>query len=266
MKNRLWLAALYAVIGFIPSAKLDAWSLPEFSLGRHRVWIAPQAYHMERLRKGGTYQSGWLGGIRGCIERDVVNGFYWGVEGAWAQGPLSGHTSSGRKIKSDMTEAEVEGRIGVTLGGGSQYFATITPFVGGGYYEGANSYVSPSPLTIKATTAYEFFTAGFLSKVWYEDLFSVGFNFKVRQMNEAKEKISHDPDRSNSTMLIGDRQGWIAELPLTTELFWNGDPFELGLVPFYEKRHYGGQENHPTDFYSTKYYIYGLRLLLGAYF
>ena len=248
------------------SVDLQAFAWPCIRYGHHRVWIAPEAYHTRRERQGGADQEGWLGGIRACLERDEVNALYWGLEGGWAEGRLKGIDSQGQDLNINMTDLGIEARLGITLAARLRLNMSITPFVGIGYYQGVMRFVPPSRLTIRLCDYYKFATVGIMTKVWCDERLSVGLNIKVRQMYNGKERSSRDPDYPDETVLMKDELSWCFEMPISSQYCYEGWPINLGVTPFYEERHYGGREGYPMDFVDTKYFIYGVRFILGTIF
>ncbi len=259
------MAVLVALMSLIGS-DLQAMSWPCFRLGEHRLWIAPEVYNTKRLRQGGTHQQGWLGGIRACLERNEINALYWGVEGGWAKGPLEGRSFSGGIIRLNMTDADVEGRLGFTLGSYGCVNISLTPFVGVGCYKGEMRFIPPTPLTLRFCDTYTFASAGLLARVWCDEGFSMGINVKARQMYNGKERITDDPDLPDVILMMKDELCWLFELPLSWRFCYEGWPAEVGIMPFYENRHYGGREGFPMDFVDTQYFVYGLRFTLGTSF
>ncbi len=248
-----------------------AWCLPDewrpcrLLDGPHRISVGPQFYHVKRLRDGGSRQTGWLCGLRGSYERLKPNAFYWAAEGSWAQGSIDGTTASGTRIKSDMMDSEVEGRLGYNIHWHCGLCWAFTPFVGAGYYHGENRFVHPSPLEVLFVDTFKFGTAGFLLRAWCDDCWTVGFNFKVRQMYEGRDKVV-DPEVPNTTTIIEDKMHYICELPIQRRICIYGRECYASVVPFYEHRHLGGREDFPFDFIDTKYKIHGVRLFLGTSF
>ncbi|MDP1835760.1 MAG: hypothetical protein Q8K75_07515 [Chlamydiales bacterium] len=234
-------------------------------VGQHTASVGPQIYQLKRVREGGTHQKGIMYGVRGVCERTEPNSLYWGVEGNWAKGTLEGTTGTGRALKSNMTESIAEGRLGWTFEGQLWTYFSFTPFAGIGYYEGENRFVPPTALTIRFTDTFAYFTAGFQSAFWVNDLFSVGLNIRAQDMYEGNDRISDDPDNPAFSTRIEDERHWVIETPLNCYPTFCGRCVEISLTPFYQYRHFGGREGI-FDFLDTKFYILGARLTIGTAF
>lgn len=238
-----------------------------WSIGQHTASLGPQIYQLRRVREGGSKQKGILYGLRGCIERTEPNAFYWGAEVDWAKGELKGTTASGNPLRSNMTETWVEGRAGWTFEGEWLSYFSITPFIGVGYYEAVNHFRPPTVTSVRFTDSFGFYSYGFQSKFWTNDMFSIGFNLKAQNMYEGKDVVSNDPDNPSIAMRIEDQRHWVVEFPLNCypdpDVF--GQAVEVSLTPFYQYRHFGGREGI-FDFIDTKFYVLGARLTLGTSF
>jgi hypothetical protein len=230
----------------------------------HFFFVGPEAYYSHRVKEGGTRQSGALVGARASYDRVKRMGFYWGLEGAYATGKIRGHTGRGAHIVSELTDAEVEGRIGYTLQMCNSWKPSITPFVGLGYFEQTNRFKSPSPVRLHFRDSFKYSTIGFLSSFQLFCDLSVGANFKVKYPTDSRSRVSHDPEHPHSTLLANDERQYELAIPLIYQYCWK-DEIELfvSLVPFFQYRHFGGYENYPYDYIDTKYYNVGSRLLIG---
>jgi hypothetical protein len=230
----------------------------QFPLG-HKLSVGPEIYHLQRIREGGTKQDGWLYGVRASYDRIKRYKFYWGVEGHWAQGTLHGHNGAGDKLKSTFTDEQIEGRLGYTFQAKCLYQPAITPFAGYGYFRDTNKFKNPSPLTVKFVTTYRYAVYGFLSSIAPADSWNVGLNFKGWSMIHARAKVQDDPDEDDVTMLIGEKKlNYRIEVPVLYRYCCCNEHLEVGVVPFYEFRHYGRRENYPFDFADTKFKLWGV--------
>src|SRR5204862_454619 len=100
-------------------------------------------------REGGASQSGCLYGVRGSFERIGRYKWYLGIEGLYGRGAINGHSGSGVKLKSTLTDRFIEGRFGYTFQAKCRLIPSFTPFIGYGYADETNHYKSPSPLIVK---------------------------------------------------------------------------------------------------------------------
>jgi hypothetical protein len=227
----------------------------QFSLG-------PEIYHVKRVREGGTRQTGTLTGLRANFDRIQRYKIYWGSEALYARGMLNGRSGSGAKLRSTFIDASLEGRVGYTFQHKSALRPSFTPFIGYGYYREINKYHPPSPIHVKFRTEFHYIPCGFLSSLTICPQWELGLNFKAMAMWEACCKVMDDPEFDDRTMLVEDKVNYRVELPVKYRLPYLKGHFEIGLVPFYETRHYGGRVNYPFDFLDTKLTLYGCNLQL----
>jgi len=226
--------------------------------GNNQVYTGPVAYHVNRVKKGGTEQNGWAYGGKIGYDRIKPWGFYWGAEGSYAVGKLDGKSSNGDKLKSNFYDGWAEGRFGFTFQQAEGYQFTFVPFIGGGYQWETNNFIDPSPLKVHTQVKGGYACAGFLSKVALYSCFRAGIDFKAKFLIDAYNHISHDPDFSDSSLLIKNEYQYKIELPL--EYVYRN--FNFGVVPFYEYRHYGGKAGFPFDFVDTRLNLWGAFLKL----
>lgn len=236
--------------------------------GPHRFSAGPEIYFMQRSTKAGSKQHGFLFGGYASYDRIRRSALYWGVEGRYAYGLLKGHTSDSAPLKSHKMDSQIEGRLGYTLVKGPNRCLWVTPYLGGGYFNGTNSFVNPSPMEYKMRVYFPYIALGFLSKIEIGRRFSVGLDFKAKYSVGARSKITgdDDPDVDHAKFYVEDEFMYELDLPFTSNWCWCGKNFAVSFVPFYNFRHYGGHENYPFDFIDTKYQIYGLRFLLRCSF
>lgn len=250
--RRLRLFAL-SVMLFVCSG--DLWS-QECCLA-NQFYIGPTVYHVERERKGGTHQCGELGGVRLGYDRIGRNKFYLGFEFLYARGHLGGHGGTGKRIKSTFIDMDIEGRFGYTLQQKCAPRLAFTPFVGGGYAQENNNFRHPSPIPVHFRLHYIYWSAGFLSQISITPRFDAGINFTAKFMIEGKNKATHDPKCDDSVSMIGNRNHYKIEVPLS---YHYGNQTFISLVPFYEYRLYGHHAGYPFDFLDTKLNLYGITL------
>lgn len=222
--------------------------------------IGPEFSYLKRKRKGGTEQSGMIYGVRATYDRLKRYGYYLGAQAYYGTGIITGHNSIGSKLKSQWTDAQIEGNVGYTF----QYkyfpFVSLTPFIGGGYFHETNKFKSPSPLPLKFITTFPYLSYGFLSKLNVTSFLSIGLNGRFRSIWEAKCRVKDDPDFEKIKLQVGHSFHYRIEIPFVycRPLLWN--LIELGAVPFFELRSYGGRENFPFDFFKTTVRLYGVNV------
>lgn len=237
-----------------------------FKIKGHQLYLGSEIYYGDRVRqcdveegkKKNSTQTGAIYGIKGGYDYIKRYKFYWGAEALYARGTLRGHSAKGNDIKSIFTNTFAEGRFGYTFQQKSGYRVSLTPFIGGGYYEEKNNLTHPSPISIHNKITFYYFTAGFLSQASLTQCLDVGLNFKVRYMWDPKNCVTHDPDPkvNDCTMTINNQKlQYRVDLPFIYH--WKSCVL-LSLGPFYEYRHYGRQVNFPYDFFETTMRSYGL--------
>lgn len=226
------------------------------------VYAGEESFYFWRLRDGGTKQEGRIDGIRVGIDRLKPYGWYIGADFLYAHGSIRGKTGRGSPLSSELTDEIYEIRFGYTLQNNTCRRPFITPFVGWGHFKEVNNFHPPSSLPCKFTDTFNFVAAGFLSGVNFTPLLSMGINFKVKFMQDAKSEVTEDPLYDDVTLEIENETLYRLEVPVT---FTPCDAF-LGLggqiTPFYEFRHFGGREGYPFNFKDTKFHLAGIRLSL----
>lgn len=224
--------------------------------------IQPELAYLTRKREGGTRQTGYLGGVRVNYDRIKRYKFYLGLQGCFSSGTIKGHTGTHSKIKSRWTDELIEGNVGYTFQ--YKYFPhfSLTPFIGGGYYRETNKFVSPTPLHLKFITEFPYLSYGFLSSVCFNNCLSIGLNARFKTPWEINCHVKNDPDFDKFKLLVGEKLQYRIELPITYCRPILCNFLELGLIPFYELRAYGGRENHPFDFFETKITLIGFNIQL----
>lgn len=228
----------------------------------YQCYFGEESYYLWRTREGGSKQRGRLDGIHTGIDRIKRYGWYIGADYQYATGLLNGRGSNDTKLHSHFTDKIVEGRAGYTLKKRGEKKPFFTPFLGWGYFHEVNNFLPPSQSIYKSTDVFNFAVVGFLSGTNITTLISVGINFKARFMQNAKSKITDDPDGDNVKLKMEDEILCRLDIPIT--FMPCSSFFKLGgqLMPFYEFRHFGGREGYPFNFRDTKFQIVGLRLAL----
>jgi hypothetical protein len=216
---------------------------------KKRILFGPEVYHVNRKREGGTRQSGWLSGGRILIDNRRRYCIYCAFEGAYARGSLHGHTGSDVSIKSHLTNATVEGRLGYTFYIKPAWRTLITPFIGIGYLWEGNNFFKPSDFKLHFLTKYSYFTGGLITSFEPTECLTIGLNIKLRYMWDPRCHISNDPEFSSTSLRIGnDQLQYRFELPITYDVT---DCWSVVAVPFYERRYYGKQADYPFDYMRT---------------
>ncbi len=224
----------------------------------HQLYVGPEIYHVNRKRDGGTHQDGFLYGVRLGYDRIKRYKFYWGLDALYATGSLTGKSGGGSRIKSDLTDASIEGRFGYTFKCKTWYKPSLTPYIGVGYFVEKNDFKSPSLIPAHFRTDFAYGAVGFLSQISINDSWDLGLNFKAKFLYDPKCHVTHDPEEDNSTQNITEKVHYRVELPVTYHTCLCLDKIWVSLVPFYESRQYGAHPNYPFDYYDTQFNNYGL--------
>ena len=186
-------------------------------------------------------------GVRINMDRVKRYKYYWGADFLWAKGTLHGN-GTGSRLKSTLTDENIEARFGYTFGAKRWRCASITPFVGLGYFIEKNHYEHPSPLKVHFKNTFGYVPVGFLSQVFIFPNLSVGCNFKVRFLFDAINKVSNDPDYKSFYQNYEQKLQYRVEIPIDYFFTYLDKPFGISLAPFYEYRSYGHSVNFPFDF------------------
>ena len=260
---------LRALLGFwIVSSHLPAsqWIKPYST----DPYLGPEIYHISRLKEGGSKQQGFLYGIRMGYDHVRRYKLYWGMDVLWAQGTLKGsrkrETPHGEiltdHLKSIFTDINLEGRAGYTFQSKNWRCASFTPYTGLGYFWENNDYKHPSPLQVLFKNRFFYLPVGFLSQIFVTPSLSIGFNFKLRYLLEAVQKVEHDPEYGKLTQHYQEKLQYRIEIPVSYFFCWKDYPLGASIVPFFEYRPYGHRANFPSDFLEVKLKIYGATLKL----
>jgi hypothetical protein len=223
----------------------------------HILSLGPEWYYINRTKKGGTTQHGSCIGVRANYDHIKRYKIYYGGQAFYGTGTLDGHTGSDLKLRSRLTEAQVEGSLGYTFQAKWCFQPWITPIIGYGYFYDKNDFKKPSPLTVTYTLQYSYVPFGFLSGLMLNPSTSLGLNVRVRYPIEPKCRISNDPEFDDTKMHVDEELGFRIELPLVYKTNQFCRSLLVGILPFFDFRHYGGRANYPFDFIDTKLRIYG---------
>jgi len=237
----------------------------------HRLSVGPEAYYSKRTRAGGSKQDGWLYGVKARYDRIYDCALYWGANWYYAEGNFSGNTG-GYKLKSRVSDTQIEGRVGYTLSFCHTLRPRVALFVGYGYFQGKNKFCKPSPLSLKFRNTFQYGALGFMARVCPCPEISLGLNFKSKSSFDGTSKITNDPKRDSLTLDIGDAFHYEVEVPIEYSLCYGNHMLAVSLEPFFRYRHYGGRSNFfkkeqiSIPFHDTKFRIWGARCLLSYKF
>jgi hypothetical protein len=234
--------------------------------GPHRLFIGPEVYFTKRDKEGGSKQDGWMYGGEVRYERRPYGGFYWCLEGYLATGEINGKTASDRKLKSDLTDREIEGLLGYSFCLKSLKRLTIIPFGGYGYFDCKNDFKKPSPITCKYCDHFQYAVAGLEASFFPKTCLECGVKLKIEFMMEGKSEVRNDPEFDQVTLLIENENQWVIELPFRYYSCWKNKKIAAIFSPFYRCRHFGGRMNWPFDYIDTKFHNYGASFLLNIIF
>jgi hypothetical protein len=250
------LLALGICVGHVSSAgRFDDYFAPV-------VYFGGEGYYLKRKLETGTRQEGSLYGIRLTHERVRPWSWYWAAEGHWARGHLDGHSSRHFPIRSEMTDVDVEGRLGFTL---RCCRLLLTPIVGIGYFSESNDFKPPTPLVVLVRTHVGYVPLGIVSRFYLRPRLSIGLDAKALLPFDGQAKVC-DPELGESRLNFDPRIDYAIELPIRYRLCGRARNLELLLALFWRARSYGRHCGVTHDFYETRITIGGARLQLGYYF
>ncbi len=235
--------------------------------GPHRLAIGPEFYYIERHREGEKPEDGWMYGERFFYERLRPWCIYYGADQYYATGCISKKRDCGKKSKSKLQDAEVEGRLGYTLLNTWPVTVMFTPFIGYGNFTGRIRLLEPHFLKLTFKPSYNYFTSGFLSAYYFcNGCASIGCNVKWKFMSHATNKIIDNAIECHPIVFyqnMGLRTQLQIDFPFTY-YYWcdREQAYEISIVPFYRNRIYGAKENCPFDFLETKYEMWGARFMI----
>lgn len=229
--------------------------------GPHFISLGPESYYLKRDKKGGSWEDGWLYGIRGSYEKLNERGLYFSLDGYWATGELEGNSNAGNTLKSDIKEYQLEGRIGGSYSFPKSTRVTWVPYLAYGYFSSHHHFVSPSPLTYRSKSDFYYYGGGGMVLVSLGDCWNAGLHFKYKLPEEPKCTIENDPEFGKIVLNIGVHAQYEVELPIRYRSNWLGRQTGLMITPFYRFVHFGGQANHPNDYIDTRFHAWGARLL-----
>ena len=224
--------------------------------------IGPEIYRVIRKRAGGTKQEGNSAGVRLTYDRIKRYHYYLGAQLFYGTGILHGHSGGGDKIRSRLTDQQIEGNAGYTFQLKCFPHVSFTPFAGCGYFKEINKFTPPTDLTVKFNTQFRYISFGFLSSVYVLPCLTVGINARFKWPWQIRCKITDDPDYDTIRQLVKNELQYRIEFPITYFGCFLPNSIEVSLVPFYEQRLYGARENFPFDFSKTKLTFFGANLQL----
>lgn len=234
--------------------------------GPHRLTFGPEFYHMRRSREGGSKQKGYLTGVYAEYDRIKPKDLYWACRFHYLRGTIRGKTASRLHIKSRKTDIDVEARLGYTIFSPCLKHFTFTPYVGGGYFEGMNQFVPPSPIPVKLTNCFGHLTGGFLLYYNLSHRNYIGLHFQAKHPIDAKCKVTDDPVFEDSKLKIEDEFCYEVEVPIGLRKCFENRIVDLTATPFFRYRKFGRHKNFPFDYYETRFQIYGSRFTLSIAF
>jgi len=238
--------------------------------GPFSFFLGPEVYYMKRKKDTGSKQTGWMYGGHLRIERRRHCALYWAFDGLYTNGRLNGETASGKEIKSNKIDRQVEGRIGYTIYARNCKKLTLVPYLGYGKFLGSNDYQHPSPLHCEFNNRFHYGAVGGYLTFYPYSCLETGVHFKAKCMYDGKTKVKNDPDYKDFTLTIGNEWHYELELPIRYTKSYPGYCLRWELSPFFRYRHYGSMLNFPHDFVvefnDTKFYMYGLKLMASMHF
>jgi hypothetical protein len=251
-----------AIVCLLLSFSLESLSIK----GPHFVSLGPEIYYLKRKKEGGSFQDGMLYGVHGTYERLRHCGFYWAADGYYATGCIEGETKSGKPLKSNLTDSQIEGRLGYSLCYSFCPKLRLIPYAGYGYFRSVNDFKKPSPLLLKFTDEFQYVAGGAMLIIDINPNWDAGVHYKYKYPWEPKCRVSRDPENETLTLNVGTEYQYEIEIPIRYHRCWKGRNIGITLAPFHRFTHYGAQANFPSDVIDTRFRIWGARCMLRAAF
>ena len=259
-----WLATKTVLLGLLFSS-LSLSAQESTKISPRTLAFGPEIYSVQRKKEEGASQQGVMYGLRINLDHIKRHRFYWGFEGLWARGCLTGklksENSSGSEkhiaVKSHLMDANFEERLGFTFQMKNCYCLTFTPYIGLGYFWEYNHYKRPKSSAFHFNNEFLYVPVGFLSQIFVAPDLSVGLNFKVRILIHGSQRVTNDSEYADHDMNYDEKVQYRGELPISYYFKWNCQSVGLNLTPFCEFREYGARINFPQDFHRTHYQLYG---------
>lgn len=255
-------AVLLASLGLYFSS-LNASSDPCFCNGR-QIYIGPEIYHVKRTREEGAKQRGWMYGGRLEFEYLQRYKFYAGADALWAKGTLDGISGGDSKVKSKLTDENLEARFGYTFQRKHGWKVGITPFTGWGHFWEDNCFVPPSARTVSFKNHFSYVPLGFILQITPCPNWRIYIKYKIRYLLSGVINVrdTTEEEEVKFKMHYQEKLHYRLDIPIMYQFYFCNLNMFAVVDPFYETRRYGRLSNFPFDFYDTKFRIYGVNLSL----
>lgn len=242
----------------LPSVVWGCSLFEDISKKTQQISLGPEIYHIKRIRKGGTRQHGMMVGVRASYDRIGRYKWYVGFESAWAQGILKGGNKLRESLKSRFTDGMVEGRFGYTLQAKTGLCASLTPFIGAGYFVEKNHYIHPSKVHLCFCNTFWYLAFGGYSRIYINPYFSAGLNVTGKYSLDGKVRVTRDPEFEDTTLHYEHKMQCRVAIPFALDFFCSNYQIGFTVSPFYEFRHFGGQNQVPFNFNDTRLKVHGV--------
>lgn len=223
----------------------------------HSIFFGPEIYYIHRKKEGGSRQTGWLYGGNVIYERRISNGFYWALDSYITHGQITGKTRSKKRLKSNLTDTQIDGRLGYSICFQKCKNLILIPYCGYGYLHSKNDFKDPSPIPCEFHNHIQYGLVGVTNSLSLTQRLTAGLQCTAKYVFNGENKIKDDPQYDNITLTIGDEVQYEIEAPFRYTTCWRGREIIANFSPFYRLRHFGGNANYPFDFIDTKFHLYG---------
>jgi hypothetical protein len=232
------------------------------SFGPHAFFLGPEVCYIKRVREGGSEQSGNLVGGHFRYDRISPCSVYWGFDGYYDTGHVSGKTASGREIKSTIDEYELQARLGYSLYAPERRKLLIIPYACYSYFYGSNKFDHPSPVQYRLHDHLHSGGGGIWVSFSLIDCLRCGVDFSARYIIKGYNRVTNDPEHDNVKLEVESKWQYQVEVPIEYAMAICDYRFEMRIVPFYRFRHLGGKPNYPFDYIETRFHESGAQLML----
>jgi hypothetical protein len=228
----------------------------------NQISAGPEVFYLKRCREGGSSQSGTLCGVRASYDRLARCKWYYGLEGAYANGDINGKSRSGSRLRSYFRQSNIEGRVGYTFQSQGEEYISITPYISAGYYLELNNYKTPSALKVHFKNRFYYGGVGCILWGCLTEKIYFGLNVTGRWSSDGKVTTSHDPELDSVQIKYMQKVQCRVSLPFSFQFSASPCCIYLDFVPFFEYRHYGKKRAIPFDFLDTRIRCWGGNILI----
>ncbi|MCB1134807.1 MAG: hypothetical protein KDK78_00955 [Chlamydiia bacterium] len=224
----------------------------------HEFSLAPQGGYLRRVKASGSEQKAFVYGMGGYYQRWVPNGVFVRAEGYYLEGELEGENIRNAKVKSDYDEYWGAAALGWSCEVGSGRPITLAPYVMYGRFYSENKFTPPTALLVEMRNRHQVGGLGLQMRAPLTCSWNLGMDGRVFGMWDAKNKVVDDPTFGTFVQLVDERVHYYLAFPVSYSFCEEGIDVAFEMTPFYWFRSFGGRENVPVDYDTTRFRQMGL--------